>query len=98
MNNYNFVTGLLYGGGNQVALETTRQAKGYKEEAWLTFVQAKGAGYKVKKGEHGVGIFCGFIEVDEKQSDGKIKMVSRPGKFARVFNIEQCEKVIGDNQ
>ena len=93
MNNYNYITGFEYQGRNQVDLTVTREKASYKSEAWLTFLQARDKGLKIKKGSHGVSIFKGFKSFDEKDENGKIKVENRPVGFATVFNLEQTEKV-----
>ena len=45
---------LLYNGGNVEKLTAAAKELGTTEPRWLTFVQAKEKGYKVKKGAKGV--------------------------------------------
>ena len=90
---YNKVSGKVYQGRNQVELLTEKKAKNYQSNEWITFLQARELGLKIKKGSKGVGIFKGFGSFTEKDENGKIKSVSRPLGFARVFNLDVCEKV-----
>ena len=51
---------------------------------------------KIKKGEHGIGIFKGYEtftdKVEDKDGKTKFKTATRPLGFARVFNEEQVQK------
>lgn len=90
---YNALTELEYEGGrNQAELITYKEEKGFKSDGWVTFLQARQMGLKIKKGSKSVAIFKGFQEFDEEDKDGKLKSVSRPVGFARVFNLDQTEK------
>jgi len=91
MRPYNIVTGKEYNGTNQVQLILTKENKGYKSSGWLTFLQAKDSGRKVKKGSKGVRIFCGFREFSKKDKDGKAETYSAPVGFATVFSLDQTE-------
>ncbi len=89
----NGVTGLAYQGRNQVKLQFSKYENGYKSGEWFTFVQARNVGMKVKKGEHGTGIFCGFHESTKKnKKTGKDERITGI-KFATVFNRDQCEVI-----
>ncbi|HLB57777.1 MAG TPA: ArdC family protein [Gammaproteobacteria bacterium] len=92
----NFVSKAEYGGQNQVELLNAKEVGGFNSDEWLTFLQAKGAGLKIKKGAHGVAIFKGFGKFDDisTKADGtpKVEYKSRPLGFARVFNLDQTEK------
>jgi len=90
---YNKVSGKVYQGKNQAELLIAKEKNGYQSNEWLTFLQARELGLKIKKGSKGVGIFKGFGSFTEKDENGKIKSVSRPLGFARVFNLDVCEKV-----
>ena len=57
---YNFISKQDYQGQNQVDLMIAKDKNGYTSDAWLTFLQAKQVSRKIKKGEHGVGVFKGF--------------------------------------
>jgi len=90
---YNKVTGKVYQGRNQVELLTEKKAKNYQSNEWITFLQARDLKLKIKKGSKSIGICKGFGSFTEKDENGKIKSVSRPLGFARVFNLDVCEKV-----
>ena len=90
---YNAFSNKEYEGGrNQAELMTYRELMGFKSSGWVTFLQARQMGLKVKKGSKGISIFKGFKQFDEKDEEGKLKTVSYPVGFARVFNLDQTEK------
>lgn len=91
-NQINHITKAIYQGNNQTELQTAKEYMGFISNEWLTFLQAKQFGLKVKKGSKGVSVFKGFNEVDVKDKDGKVKTESRPSGYARVFNLDQTEK------
>jgi antirestriction protein ArdC len=90
---YNHITKEIYQGRNQADLIRAKKANSFKSDAWLTFLQAKYNGLKIKKSSKGVAIFLGYRKFDEKNKDGKIKTVSRPLGFKTVFNLDQTEKL-----
>jgi antirestriction protein ArdC len=93
-NQKNHLTKNCYGGRNQVELTRAKNANGFNSDEWVTFLQARQNGLKIKKGSHGFSIFKGFGRIDQKTTkDGKIKInsVSVPIGFARVFNLDQTE-------
>jgi len=89
----NFKTKQMYQGKNQQELTATKEIKKYKSSEWLTFLQARELGLKIKKGSKGAAIFKGFSKKDEVKKDGKIKTVSIPLGSAYVFNLDCTEKV-----
>lgn len=89
---FNKVSGLAYQGNNWVDLLNSKSANNFSSNEWVTFLQAKGLGLKVKKGSRGVRVFKGFRSVDVKNKDGKLKSESKPLGYAVVFNLEQTEK------
>lgn len=93
MNNFNFLNKNIYQGRNQGELEAYRIVNNFKSEAWLTFLQAKSLGLRIKKGSKSIGVFRGFESFTNKDKDGKLKTESRPLGFARVFNLDQTEKI-----
>ena len=93
-NQHNYLTGHVYEGvDNLRVLLTAIKKNGYNSNEWITFLQAKGLGLKIKKGSRGVKIFRGFASVEEKNKEGKIKAKSVPLGWHTVFNIEQTEKI-----
>ncbi len=86
-----------YQGQNQVDLSVSAHKNGYTSNEWVTFLQAKELGRKIKKGEHGMHIFKGFGEFADvtKNKEGKqeTRFVSRPIGMATVFNLDQTELV-----
>lgn len=84
----NATTGQEYRGRNISEL----LARGYQSPEWATFLQWRGLGYKVKKGEKGTrGLTFGNTE----EKDEKTGKVTRGGymKGFVVFNREQVEKI-----
>lgn len=88
----NYITRAAYAGGNQLILSEVATEKGYKQNVWLTFLQAKSAGLSVKQGEKGVKItrYGKIAEIDEET--GKKSFF----RHYTVFNIEQCQVVLDD--
>lgn len=82
----NYKTQTEYKGSNSSILQAIQIKKEYKSCKWMTFLQAKEMGYRVRKGEHGVRI---MRFVDEKETGKKDKVAVR---FYTVFNLEQIEK------
>ncbi|MCK9318907.1 ArdC family protein [Methanoculleus sp.] len=93
MNQYNKKTGKVYEGRNQAELLNAKENNNYQSDEWLTFLQARELGLKIKKGSKGVGIFKGFGKIEKKDKDGKIKVESGHYGFAKVFNMDCTEKV-----
>lgn len=80
----NKITGLEYNGKNQIALIQSKELNGFNSDEWMTFLQAKQNGFKVKKGSKGTKILKVIREKDELSK--KIGL-----KFYTVFNSEQIE-------
>lgn len=93
MNQYNEVTKMIYQGGNQLSLNKSKESNGFKSDGWVTFLQAKQLGLKIKKGSHGVSIFRGFQEINTTDKNGKTTTENRPMGYAKVFNLDQTEKL-----
>lgn len=90
--NRNAITGRFYLGlANQKLLTEA----GFQSTDWLTFLQAKQNGYKIKPWSKGVEIqYKEFIPVEEKDSEGKIISKKEIPYIVThlVFNIDQCIK------
>src|SRR5574340_891427 len=88
----NYITRQPYSGQNQTALLNAKDKNGYNSDFWLTFLQAKGAGLKVKKGSHGTTIIK-VVKGEQKQKDeqtGKDEVIKRSGlRYYTVFNLDQ---------
>lgn len=91
MNQYNKVSGKAYEGNNQSLLQTVKEKNGYQSDEWVTFLQAREIGLKVKKGSKGVSVFKGFMSTTKKDENGKVKTGNAPLGFATVFNLDCCE-------
>lgn len=90
---HNLITGKAYNGHNQAELSAEAKARGYKSEAWITFLQAKMSGKSLIKGSKGVRIFNGYREVTDEQ--GKTKKCA--GIWSVVFNAD-CLRAEKANQ
>lgn len=94
---YNHATGNMYTGLDNIAsLTATRNKEGLKSNRWLTFVQARDKGLKIKKGSKGTYIFKGYgivTEVIEKDGEDKTVTRSRPLGGAYVFNLDHTEPI-----
>ena len=90
---YNAITGECYNGSNIIALsKSANKMKCLNDPRWLTFLQAKQLGLRVKKGEHGTKIrYCGRVEASENEETGeKIKGHSIMRMYT-VFHASQIE-------
>lgn len=89
---FNQITKKEYQGQNQTDLLSAKNKFNFKSDAWLTFLQAKELGLKIKKGSKSVTIFRGFQEFSELDKvDKKIRNYTAPLGFAHVFNLDQTE-------
>jgi len=80
---YNAVSGLEYQGGNQATLIDVKGTYGYSSDQWVTFLQAKDLGLKVKKGERGTHL----------ATYGKDDITGNTWvKGFTVFNLDQTEQ------
>jgi len=88
MEQINFITKATYNGSNQDTLNHVQIQEGYSTNEWLTFVQARNIGRKIKKGSKGVKLIKVVDYFDDKKKEDK-----KGVKGFTVFNIEQTEKV-----
>lgn len=86
----NAVTNKEYTGSNQ---ETLLDA-GFSDNRFLTFVQAKGLGRKVKKGSKGIRLMKVVEKEKLNRATGKIEKKKTPFYFT-VFNFSQTEEFLG---
>ncbi len=90
----NATTKTAYQGKNQDELLTAKEANKFKSNEWLTFLQAKQLGLRIKKGEKSTAsVFRGFGTITEKDKNGKTEERSAPLGFAHLFNLDQTEKI-----
>lgn len=82
----NHITKRTYQGKNQAELLEAKKKNNFQSDEWLTFVQARENGLKIKKGSHGEHILSVF---DDEKSENKSKAV----KWVVVFNLDQTEGV-----
>lgn len=101
----NPTTGKQYRGVNTLML----MMQGYSDSRWMTFNQAKKAGYQVKKGEHGTSVqfwvftekvnkidpVTGQPELDAKGNPVKIEVELEKPKIiiSNVFNASQIDGI-----
>ena len=90
---YNKISGKDYEGRNQAELQAVKDMKGYQSDEWITFLQARELGLKIKAGSKSVSVFRGFSKVEGKTKAGALRVDSVPLGFARVFNLDQTVKV-----
>lgn len=84
---HNLITHRPYRGINVLLLSVAD----YPDPRWMTFLQAKQLGAKVRRGEHGTRIvFRRWIETDEVLDDGTRKQVCLLRTFV-VFNTAQVD-------
>lgn len=88
---YNHITNKAYQGGNQVALMEAKEEFKFVSDSWLTFLQAKSIGRKIKKGSKGIAIRR-ISEVEVKDKKGEVSTELKPMGGARVFNYDQTEE------
>ena len=89
---YNLTTDIAYQGKNQDILASIKEKRGYKSNAWVTFLQAKGLNKKLV-GAKGKGIFLRtFTNESVKDKKGKIGKLSRPVGFV-VFNFDHLADI-----
>lgn len=91
----NAESGLAYQGRNQADLLAEKAKHGYTSNEWVTFLQAQKLGLKIKKSSKATAVFKGFgtdtVEREDKDGNKKLRTVSVPLGFARVFNLDQTE-------
>lgn len=76
----NLVSGKAYRGGNALYLWATALDRGYGDNRWMTYKQAKEQGGQVRKGEHGTGIrFASFDDRPVLDANGQA-VIGRDGK------------------
>ena len=98
MSNYlpcNAVTGAVYQGKNiAVLLAAAAAMDGGNDPRWCTFLQAKEAGWKVKKGSKAPAAITKFVRVRDvnPDKDGEREFKSVPKSYA-VFHASQIEGI-----
>ena len=92
---YNVVTGKPYQGKNIAILEVAAiKINGTNDPRWMTFLQAKELGYKVKKGEHGTQIEKWKFDSEViENTDGEKKTKTRA--LRRVYTLFHASQVEG---
>ncbi len=86
---FNAATGKHYNGLNIGTLEArAEELHGLEDPRWLTFLQAKELGYKVKKGAKGVKVT--FWKIEEDKENDKTRRIL---KFYTVFHASQIEGI-----
>lgn len=82
----NHKTKQKYEGSNADSLNHIQSSQGFTSNEWLTFLQAKELGFKIKKGSKGNKIVR-VLEVQDEKGKEKKRI-----KSFTVFNLDQCEK------
>jgi antirestriction protein ArdC len=88
---------IKYRGINVFILHTTKMARGYTSNFWVTYKQAQAMGGTVKKGEKGTTITFWKVgqPIREFDEDTQRTVTRRPFmlRYYTVFNIDQCENL-----
>lgn len=105
---YNPTTGARYRGGNSIKLSLEAFKHNYKDPRWITFVQAKEQGWKIKKGAKAVTleVFKYYDTSTKKDLDiDFVKTLSEAEKkqylktnvktFCKTFNVFNAEQIEG---
>lgn len=98
---YNPVSDAVYKGGNHLRLTMCQLERGYRDNRWLTFNQAKAKGWQVKRGAQSVLCEKWITTKEERYLDevsGQYRTrtveLDRPCcSFFRVFNAEDIEGI-----
>jgi antirestriction protein ArdC len=89
------IRGHVYRGINAFILAWVAEEKGYTDNRWITFKQAKAMGANVRKGETGIPIvFYNVVEKDTGEKDENGNAVKSQSFFLRyytVFNVHQLD-------
>ncbi|EAT10882.1 ArdC-like ssDNA-binding domain-containing protein [Bermanella marisrubri] len=87
----NFGTKKAYTGMNVLLLWMEAVDRGYSNNQWLTFKQAKALGGSVRRGEKSTTcIFYKSVEIDDEQEEDGKKQIPVMKPF-NVFNVEQID-------
>lgn len=89
---YNPTTQKPYRGGNVIALMVASMRKGYTDPRWMTYRQAAGRGWRVRKGEKSARIefFTEQEQKDKTTGETKVRPIAR---HYPVFNAQQVDGV-----
>lgn len=94
MSQINHVTKVAYKGGNQEALRVMKNKEGFTSNEWLTFLQAKDKGLKIKKGSKGIRLMT--VTSEEVAVEGTKNQIRKMGIYFVVFNLDQTERQNND--
>lgn len=97
----NAATGAAYKGGNRVHLAAVAAIRGYGDQRWMTFNQAREAGWRVRKGAKSCVVEKWKLfrfpaeggEADGADEGGPFRAVPRCVGWWNVFNAEEVEGV-----
>lgn len=97
---YNPLSGYKYRGGNWMRLASAAMENGYSDPRWMTYKQAKDAGYQVRRGEKSTllekWIFEQTVKVENEHGEMEEvrKRLDHPiVNYFRVFNAEQMNGI-----
>ncbi|GAA5091719.1 zincin-like metallopeptidase domain-containing protein [Paenalcaligenes hermetiae] len=100
---YNVVTGKPYQGRNSIALMLT----GYADPRWMTFNQAKEAGYSIKKGSKGTRLQMTIWQeerlkrdetgqvIENSEGEQEKEIVEREKPIVKSFTVFNAEQING---
>jgi antirestriction protein ArdC len=103
---FNPVTGTVYSGVNRLRLGFAGEEKGYDDPRWVTYLQAKKAGWQVKAGAKATQIehwqwYDGFTivdscEVDENSdTDGVLIKLNSKKPTCRIYSVFNAAQIEG---
>lgn len=89
---HNPISGTFYRGGNHLHLMAVAQMRGYADPRWVTFKQAKKAGWDMHKGSKAAVVekwkSFKIRDEDEPDNEEKARVVLRCVGYFNVFNAE----------
>ena len=104
---HNPFSNAVYKGGNRIRLMLTAYLNQYDDPRWATFKQISDAGYRVKKGAHGVTCekWSFYKEQNVRDEDGKVvkdrngktmkEVVELPHPVCRTFTVFHASQIEG---
>lgn len=104
---FNAVSGTEYKGHNQVVLSIVSGVKGYSDPRWVTFNQAKEAGWKIKRGSKATQLYYPLLYNTEMKrfitaedfkgldEEGVKKLKEESTLRLKYFNVFNADDILG---